>query len=118
MQPGIESLRQGFPALSSQAHPARQSEGGTAKRSLLFAAVTGEEIGLLGSRYFAGHPTVALSSLAADLNMYMFLPLYPLHLLTVWGLREPDLGDLARRVSKSLDVEVQDDPRPQRNVCS
>jgi Zn-dependent M28 family amino/carboxypeptidase len=86
------------------------------KRSLLFVAVTGEEKGLLGSRYFAAHPTVALSSLAADLNMDMFLPLYPLHLLTVWGLGESDLGDLARRVSKSLDVEVQDDPQPQRNV--
>ena len=32
------------------------------KRSLLFLAVTGEEKGLLGSRYFAAHPTVALSS--------------------------------------------------------
>jgi len=86
------------------------------KRSLLFLAVTGEEKGLLGSRYFAAHPTVELKSLVADLNMDMFLPLYPLHLATVWGLNESDLGDLARRVSKSLDVEVQDDPQPQRNV--
>jgi hypothetical protein len=86
------------------------------KRSLLFVAVTGEEKGLLGSRYFAAHPTVDLKSMVADLNMDMFLPLYPLHLATVWGLNESDLGDLARRVSKSLDVEVQDDPEPQRNV--
>jgi Zn-dependent M28 family amino/carboxypeptidase len=86
------------------------------KRSLLFVVVTGEEKGLLGSRYFVAHPTVPLSSLAADLNMDMFLPLYPLQLLTVWGLGESDLGDMARRVSKSLDVEVQDDPQPQRNV--
>jgi len=86
------------------------------KRSLLFIAVTGEEKGLLGSRYFAAHPTVDGKQLAADLNMDMFLPLYPLHLLTVYGLNESDLGDLARSVSKSLDVEVQDDPEPQRNV--
>ena len=86
------------------------------KRSLLFVAVTGEEKGLLGSRYFAAHPTVDLKSMVADLNMDMFLPLYPLHLATVWGLNESDLGDLARRVSKSLDVQVQDDPEPQRNV--
>jgi Zn-dependent M28 family amino/carboxypeptidase len=39
---------------------------------LLFVAVTGEEKGLLGSRYFAAHPTVALSSLAAAINMDMF----------------------------------------------
>jgi hypothetical protein len=86
------------------------------RRSLLFIAVTGEEKGLLGSRYFAAHPTVDGKQLAADLNMDMFLPLYPLHLLTVWGLNESDLGDLARSVSKSLDVEVQDDPEPQRNI--
>jgi len=86
------------------------------KRSLLFVAVTGEEKGLLGSRYFAAHPTVNSKSMVADFNMDMFLPLYPLHLVTVWGLNESDLGDLARRVSNSLDVEVQDDPQPQRNV--
>lgn len=90
--------------------------GSQTKRSLLFLAVTGEEKGLLGSRYFAAHPTVESKSLAADLNMDMFLPLYTLHLATVWGLNESDLGDLARRVSKSLDVAVQDDPEPQRNV--
>ncbi len=86
------------------------------KRSMLFIAVTGEEKGLLGSRYFAAHPTVDGRQMAADLNMDMFLPLYPLHLLTVWGLNESDLGDLVRKVSKSLDVEVQDDPEPERNV--
>jgi Zn-dependent M28 family amino/carboxypeptidase len=86
------------------------------KRSLLFLAVTGEEKGLLGSRYFAAHPTVDGKQLVSDLNMDMFLPLYPLHLLTVWGLNESDLGDVARRVAQSLDVAVQEDPEPQRNV--
>src|SRR5262249_32714243 len=42
------------------------------KRSMLFAVFTGEEKGLLGSRYFAGHPTVPESSIVADLNMDMF----------------------------------------------
>jgi hypothetical protein len=86
------------------------------KRSLLFVIVTGEEKGLLGSRYFAAHPTVPSKSIAADLNVDMFLPLYPLHLLTVYGLNESDLGDTVRKVAQSLDVQVQDDPAPQRNV--
>jgi hypothetical protein len=86
------------------------------KRSLLFVIVTGEEKGLLGSRYFAAHPTVTSKSIAADINVDMFLPLYPLHLVTVYGLNESDLGDTARKVAQSLDVEVQDDPAPQRNV--
>jgi hypothetical protein len=86
------------------------------KRSLLFVAVTGEEKGLLGSRYYAAHPTVDSKSMVADLNMDMFLPLYPLHIVTVYGLNESDLGDTLRKVARSLDVEVQDDPAPQRNV--
>jgi hypothetical protein len=86
------------------------------KRSLLFVAVTGEEKGLLGSRYFAAHPTVDSKSMVADLNMDMFLPLYPLHVVTVYGLNESDLGETLRKVAQSLDVEVQDDPAPQRNV--
>jgi hypothetical protein len=86
------------------------------KRSLLFVTVTGEEKGLLGSRYFAAHPTVDSKSMVADLNMDMFLPLYPLHSVTAYGVNESDLGDTLRKVAQSLDVEVQDDPAPQRNV--
>jgi Zn-dependent M28 family amino/carboxypeptidase len=88
----------------------------TTRRSLLFVAVTGEEKGLLGSRYFAAHPTVDPKSMVADLNMDMFLPLYPLRLLTLYGLNESDLGDDVRQVAKSMNVELQDDPAPQRNV--
>ncbi len=86
------------------------------KRSLLFVIVTGEEKGLLGSRYFAAHPTVESKSMVADLNVDMFLPLYPLRVVTVYGLNESDLGDTLRHVARSLDVDVQDDPAPQRNV--
>src|ERR1700691_2423887 len=47
------------------------------KRSILFLPVTGEEKGELGSQYFATHPTVS-GPLVADLNMDMYLPLFPL----------------------------------------
>jgi Zn-dependent M28 family amino/carboxypeptidase len=86
------------------------------RRSLLFVVVTGEEKGLLGSRYFAAHPTVDAKHMVADLNMDMFLPLYPMRLLTVYGLGESDLGADVRKVAAAMKVEVQDDPAPQRNV--
>jgi Zn-dependent M28 family amino/carboxypeptidase len=86
------------------------------RRSLLFVVVTGEEKGLLGSRYFAAHPTVDAKRLVADLNMDMFLPIYPMRLLTVYGLGESDLGSDVRKVAASMKVDVQDDPAPQRNV--
>src|SRR5262245_11930976 len=88
----------------------------TTRRSLLFVAVTGEEKGLLGSRYFTAHPTVEAKRMVADLNMDMFLPLYPFKILTVYGLNESDLGDAIRTVAKPMNVEVQDDPEPVRNI--
>jgi Zn-dependent M28 family amino/carboxypeptidase len=85
------------------------------KRSLLFVFVTGEEKGLLGSRYFTSHPTVKPGSMIANINIDMFLPIVPLKVLTVYGLAESDLGDMAREVAQSLGVQVQADPEPQRN---
>lgn len=86
------------------------------KRSILLVFVTGEEKGLLGSRYFATHPTVPRESMVADINTDMFLPLYPLKLLTVYGLAESDLGDLVEQAAKKEGVAVQPDPEPLRNL--
>jgi Zn-dependent M28 family amino/carboxypeptidase len=85
------------------------------KRSILFLFVTAEEKGLLGSKYFANHPTVPKSSIVADLNTDMFLPIVPLKVLTVLGLNESDLGNDVREVAKQLGVQVQPDPQPLRN---
>src|SRR5206468_8637853 len=71
------------------------------KRSLLFVFVTGEEKGLLGSRYFTTHPTVKPGSMVANINIDMFLPIVPLKVLTVYGLAESDMGDLVRDVAQS-----------------
>jgi hypothetical protein len=86
------------------------------KRSILFVAVTGEEKGLLGSRYYATNPTVPAASMVADINVDMFLPLYPLKILTVYGLDESTLGDDARDVARQMEVRVQSDPEPARNI--
>jgi Zn-dependent M28 family amino/carboxypeptidase len=85
------------------------------KRSVVFVAVTAEEKGLLGSRYFALHPTVAKDGIVANINMDMFLPLFPLKTLMVLGLDESDLGDDVRAVTTAMNVGVQADPEPQRN---
>lgn len=41
------------------------------KRSILFVWHTGEEAGLVGSRYYADHPTVPLDSIVAQINIDM-----------------------------------------------
>ncbi len=87
----------------------------TPARSILFVAVTGEEKGELGSKYFAAHPTVPRDRIVANLNTDMFLPLFPLKTLMVLGLDESNLGDDVRAVAKQLGLAVQADPEPQRN---
>jgi Zn-dependent M28 family amino/carboxypeptidase len=86
------------------------------RRSVLFLAVTAEEKGLLGSKYFAAHPTVEPASIVANVNTDMFLPFYPLKRLIVHGKDESDLGDVIRDVAAPLGVEVVDDPEPERNA--
>jgi Zn-dependent M28 family amino/carboxypeptidase len=86
------------------------------KRSVIFLAVTAEEKGLLGSRYFAGKPTVPAASIVADLNTDMFLPLFPLKSLIVQGLEESDLAGDLRKTARPLGIEVYSDPEPERNA--
>ena len=97
--------------IATELHDAHQR----AARSLLFVAVTGEEKGELGSRYFAAHPTVPASSIVANVNIDMFLPLFPLKELMVLGLDESDLGTDIRAVADQLQLKIQADPEPQRN---
>jgi Zn-dependent M28 family amino/carboxypeptidase len=93
-----------------------QETGTRPRRSVLFLAVTGEEKGLLGSRDFAGAPTVDPKAIVADINTDMFLPLYPLKSLIVFGLDESDLNGDVTAVAKASGVAVLPDPEPRRNL--
>jgi Zn-dependent M28 family amino/carboxypeptidase len=90
--------------------------GGAPKRSVVFVAVTGEEKGLLGSRYFAEHPTVPKSAIVADINMDEFLPLYPLRHLTVLGENESTLGAEARAAAAKMGLGIVPDGEPDRTL--
>lgn len=90
---------------------AMQSSAVKPKRSILFLAVTAEEKGLLGSEYFASHPTVR-GAIVADLNMDMYLPLFPLKYLEIQGLGESTLGEDVTAVAKEAGVIVQADKQP------
>jgi Zn-dependent M28 family amino/carboxypeptidase len=95
---------------------ARSLQAGNVKtrRSVVFLAVTGEEKGELGSGYFAKRSTVP-GRIVADINMDMFLPLFPLHHLEVQGLNESTLGDDIRAVASAAHIDVQADKEPNAN---
>jgi Zn-dependent M28 family amino/carboxypeptidase len=97
-------------AASLKQHPAKL------KRSVLFLLVTAEEKGLLGSKYFAAHPTVDVKSIVADINMDMFLPIVPLKILRVQGITDSTLGDRAAAIAQSFGVQAVPDPEPLRNL--
>ncbi|HEV2617271.1 MAG TPA: M28 family metallopeptidase [Candidatus Acidoferrales bacterium] len=91
-------------------------ESGTKpKRSVMFLAVCGEEEGELGSWYFANYPSVPAKNIVADVNMDMFMPLFPLKYLQVQGLDESTLGDDIRAVGKADGINVIEDEQPRAN---
>jgi Zn-dependent M28 family amino/carboxypeptidase len=85
------------------------------RRSILFVAVTGEERGRLGSRWFARFPTVPREALVANVNTDMFLPLTPFGELTALGIDESTLGDAVRAAALAQSVTLVPDPQPDRN---
>jgi len=97
-------------AASLKAHPEKL------QRSILFLLVTAEEKGLLGSKYFAAHPTVSPKSIVADVNVDMFLPIVPLKILKIEGIEESDLGTRAATIAQSMGIKPIPDPEPLRNA--
>ena len=86
------------------------------KRSILFVLVTAEEKGLLGSKYFAAHPTVDGKSIVGDINIDMFLPIVPMKVLRVQGINDSTLGDRAAAIAQLFGVKAVADPEPLRNL--
>ena len=85
-------------------------------RSVLFAAYTGEEKGLLGSNWFSTHLTVPKENLAAVINLDQLRPLFPLKILTMHAIDDTTLAGNVRRVAASMNIEVRPDLEPERNL--
>jgi Zn-dependent M28 family amino/carboxypeptidase len=84
------------------------------RRTVVFAAVTGEERGLLGSQYLAAHLPVK-GRAVANVNIDMFLPLFPLKKITAIGMEESELREDIEAAGRALGIAVETDPEPQRN---
>jgi len=95
---------------------ADKHRGKPMRRSVLFAAFTGEEKGLLGAHWFVDHPTVPRTSLAADINLDQLRPLFPLKLLTELAVDDSTLGATAKAVAGSMHIRIQPDPEPERGL--
>lgn len=83
------------------------------RRSVLFLAVTGEEHGLLGSDYFAEHPTVPLEKIVANINMDGLAILYPLRQLVPMGAEHSTLDATVARAASRVKIDLAPDPFPE-----
>lgn len=85
-------------------------------RSILFLAVTAEEQGLLGSKYYAGHPLHPLDSTLADINMDGVNLWGRARDIQVVGRGMTTLEDLFETVAKARGRTVVPDAEPEKGV--
>ena len=81
-------------------------------RSVLFVAVTAEEKGLLGSSYFATHPTVPVESMVANINLDMPLILYPFADVIAFGAQHSTMAGMVERAAANHEIQLTPDPMP------
>ncbi len=86
------------------------------RRPVIFAAFTGEEKGLLGSRWLAEHPTPNAPLPVAVINLDQLRPLYPLTILTTMALDDSTLGQTVRDIAGPMGIEVRPDLEPERGL--
>jgi len=83
-------------------------------RTVLFLAVTAEEQGLLGAKYYAESPLYPLNKTLADINMDGVNPWGKTKDVTVIGLGSSTLDDLISGVLAAGGRVVRPDPEPQK----
>jgi len=91
-----------------------KASGKASARSVLFLAVTAEEKGLIGSDYFATHPTVPKADIVADVNLDMPILTYRFTDLVAFGADRSSIGPTVARVAKAEGLALTPDPTPEQ----
>jgi hypothetical protein len=102
---GVASILEIARAFTRIGHPLR--------RGVLVLFVTAEERGLLGSEWFARHPTVQLQDVVADIDVDGAYPISPLKDVVALGTDESSLGGDAARAAAALGIQISPDPEPE-----
>jgi Zn-dependent M28 family amino/carboxypeptidase len=84
------------------------------RRAVLFALVSGEEEGLLGSEWFVAHPPVRREALVGDVNADSGLPVFVPREMVALGAGESSLEDDAQRAATALGLTMGPDPDPRQ----
>ena len=90
------------------------AKAGPAKRSLAFLAVTAEESGLLGSKYYAESPVYPLARTAGGVNMDGLNVDGRVRDFVLTGAGKSELEDLVRPILTAQGRRISPEPTPER----
>ncbi|UTA67918.1 M28 family peptidase [Emticicia sp. 21SJ11W-3] len=82
------------------------------KRSVVFAMMTAEELGLLGSGYFNALPTLPKQQIVADINTDMPTIMAPLESVAPLGAEHSSLQKVVEEAAGYVGLNVEPDPDP------
>jgi len=80
---------------------------------MIFASVTAEEQGLLGSKYLGQHPPIPAQNISLDLNYDDIQPLGEPQQLVVSGAERTSAYPLVEKVAKDFAMSIQPDNHPE-----
>ena len=83
------------------------------KRSILFASVTAEEQGLLGSEYLGKHPPIPAGKITLDLNFDDVPPLGAPEEVEVSGAERTTFYPVVRAMAEEFRLKIRPDARPE-----
>jgi Zn-dependent M28 family amino/carboxypeptidase len=86
------------------------------RRSVLFIANTGEERGLLGSDYYASHPTVPIKQIVAAVDLDMPLLTYDFTDIVAFGADHSTVAQTVAQAAKGMGIAVSADPMPEQAI--
>ncbi len=82
------------------------------RRSILFAAVTAEERGLLGSDYLSRHSVVPSGKVVSVVNLDMPILLYDFQDVIAFGAEHSTMGPAVARAAQKMGLSLSPDPLP------
>ena len=91
------------------------NSGRAPRRSLLFIANTGEELGMLGSDFLITHSAYPTKQIVAAVNLDMPVLLYDFTDVVAYGAERSTAGRIIAGAAAGLSVKLSPDPLPQEN---
>ena len=83
------------------------------RRSIIFASVTAEEQGLLGSEYLGKHPPIPAGKISLDLNFDDLPPLGAPEEVEVSGAERTTFYPMVQTMAKTFRLAIRPDSRPE-----